>query len=192
MPALESPTEGAEIRIAEHERDGCQIVVGIFCIAHRYALSNRQDELVECNVAFLQLPAKAMHREPHAPSDGTDGRIATLALALDDVCEQAEPAVPVAAQVRDPVRQSELMTYQGLHLGERPLVTPWHRQTQSGGIDQDCIGALIEDRVSEYALVVPPRTRATMLEVGLKRLPRHTEEVPDQSAQRRNRHLRVL
>jgi hypothetical protein len=42
MPALERPTECTEIRIAEHERDGRQIVVGTLDLAHRCGLPHGQ------------------------------------------------------------------------------------------------------------------------------------------------------
>ena len=98
IPAFERATECAELRIAEHKRDGRQIVMGTLYVAHRYGLPHGQYELIIRHVAFLQLLAKPMHRQAQAAGHGADGRITPLALALDYMREQTQPTVPVCVQ----------------------------------------------------------------------------------------------
>src|SRR5882757_2877442 len=131
-----------------------------------------------------------MHREADAPGYGADGRVTALALALDCMREQAQPAVPAAAQVGFAI--PELMADQGLSLGEEARALPGHRQVENPGIDQDRIGILIEDRLSEYSLILPPQAPATMLEMSFKGLPRAAKKMSNQPAQRRDRQLGVL
>jgi hypothetical protein len=74
-----------------------------------------------------------MCRETDPFGHGADRRVATLALALDCMREQAQLAVVAAAQIG--FAFPELMADQGLSLGEEAYVLSGHRQVENPGID---------------------------------------------------------